>query len=125
MSDDLISRKDLKDHISELMLVYGGTEIDMAILNAIDNAPTVEYPKAITIKCDTEEDKQKLLSALRNARLEVYVEEERPQGEWLHPYVTDIACECSICHVQMPTYRFNFCPNCGAEMGKEAENDDS
>lgn len=50
---------------------------------------------------------------------------ERPQGEWLHPYVTDIACECSICHVQMPTYRFNFCPNCGAEMGKEANNDDS
>lgn len=48
---------------------------------------------------------------------------ERPHGEWLHPYVTDIACECSICHVQMPTYRFNFCPNCGADMRKEAENE--
>ena len=51
----------------------------------IANAPTVEYPEAITIKCDTEEDKQKLLSALRNAsaRLEVHVEEERPYGEWI------------------------------------------
>lgn len=49
---------------------------------------------------------------------------ERPQGEWLHPYVTDIACECSICHLQMPiTDYFNFCPNCGADMRKEAEND--
>ena len=33
---------DLKVHISELMLVYSGTELDNAILNAIDNAPTVE-----------------------------------------------------------------------------------
>ena len=37
----------------------------------IDNAPTVEYPEQIIIKCDTEEDKQKLLSALRNARLTI------------------------------------------------------
>ena len=42
---------------------------------------------------------------------------ERPQGEWLHPYATDIACECSNCHMQMPvTDYFNFCPNCGVCM---------
>ncbi len=32
---------DLKDHISELILIYSGTELDNAIINAIDNAPTV------------------------------------------------------------------------------------
>ena len=40
-----------------------------------------------------------------------------PIGEWLHPYSTDIACECSICHRQMPiTDYYYFCPNCGAYM---------
>ena len=38
---DSISRRDIKDHISELMLVYSGTELDNAILNAIDNAESV------------------------------------------------------------------------------------
>lgn len=43
----------------------------------------------------------------------------RPKGEWLHPYITDIACECSNCHMQMPiTDYFNFCPNCSADMRK-------
>lgn len=54
-----------------------------AIDAIIDNAPTVEYPEQITVECDTEEDKQKLLSALRNARVTRVVEEERPQGEWI------------------------------------------
>ena len=45
MNNDLISREDIKDHISELMLVYKGTDLDNAILNAINNAPTVERPQ--------------------------------------------------------------------------------
>ena len=51
--------------------------------------------------------------------------EERPKGKWLHPYITDIACECSFCHLQQPiTDYFKFCPNCGAEMeGVEEEGD--
>lgn len=36
---------DLKVHISELLLVYSGEELVTAILNAIDNAPTVEPKK--------------------------------------------------------------------------------
>ena len=48
--------------------------------------------------------------------------EERPHGEWLHPYEINIAYECSNCGIQMPiTDYFNFCPNCGAEM--EVSND--
>lgn len=42
---------------------------------------------------------------------------ERQRGEWLHIYKSDIACECSRCHRQMPvTEYFHYCPNCGAEM---------
>ena len=38
-------------------------------------------------------------------------------GRWMHPYKSDIACECSECHIQMPiTNYFNYCPNCGARM---------
>lgn len=40
----------LKVHISELMLVYSGTELNTAILNAIDNAPTVAPKKGEWIK---------------------------------------------------------------------------
>lgn len=41
-NNDLISRSDIKDHIGELLLVYSGAELANAILNAIDNAPSVE-----------------------------------------------------------------------------------
>ena len=42
MNNDSISRRDIKDHIGELLLVYSGEELANAILNAIDNAPTVD-----------------------------------------------------------------------------------
>ena len=39
-------------------------------------------------------------------------------GEWMHPYKSDIACECSECHIQMPiTNYFNYCPSCGSYNG--------
>ena len=42
---------------------------------------------------------------------------QRPKGKWIHPYKSDIACECSECHIQMPiTNYYHYCPNCGAEM---------
>lgn len=49
---------------------------------------------------------------------------ERPKGKWLHIYKSDIACECSVCHIQMPiTEYFHYCPNCGSNMsgGEEDE----
>lgn len=50
---------------------------------------------------------------------------ERPKGKWLHIYKSDIACECSVCHIQMPiTEYFHYCPNCGANMFGGGENED-
>ena len=43
-------------------------------------------------------------------------------GKWLHPYKSDIACECSVCHRQLPiTNDYNFCPICGADMRGDKE----
>ena len=81
----------------------------------IDNAPTVEYPEEITIKCDTE-DEQKVLSALRNARLEVRVEEERPQGEQ----------KCVTCKYRGCGFMEKPCRECSrsyANLYEEAENE--
>ena len=79
MSDDLISRKELRKAFKKSQFF---TEVNLYYARQlIDNAPTVEFPEKITIKCDMEEDRQELLSALRNARVNAIVEEERLQGE--------------------------------------------
>ena len=69
---DTISRRDIKDHIGELLLVYSGEELANAILNAIDNALTVET--------FTKDD-------MSGAYNEGYMcgsrESERPKGEWI------------------------------------------
>lgn len=45
---------------------------------------------------------------------------QKPRGKWIHPYKSDIACECSECHIQMPiTNYYHYCPNCGAEMSED------
>lgn len=50
------------------------------------------------------------------------IADERPLGTWLHPYSSNIACECSNCHIQLPVRDcFKFCPNCGTRMCKEIE----
>ena len=121
MNDDLISRKALKKDIEENSIVLEGVqaiEVDCAKA-LIDNAPTVEFPEQIKIKCDMEEDKQKLLSALRNAKLKVLVEEERRAGEWIGGEIG----HCSICGSEgCASDIWNgckdgmYCPNCGADL---------
>lgn len=92
MNNDLISREALKEAIKNL---YNGT-LDGIVKFGIEKA----------------------YEEIDNAPAVV----ERPQGEWLHPYKSDIACECSNCHIQMPiTDYFNFCPNCGTQMKGGAE----
>lgn len=97
--------------------IHNGALTDLCVpLYQIDNAPTVEYPEAITIKCNTEEDMQKLLSLFRNARVEVRVEAERPQGEW--NYIQAGMAVCPFCGATPHKQYKNFCPKCGAKMGK-------
>ena len=73
------------------------------LLNEIQNAPTVEL---------------RMVNG-------VIIPIERPQGEWIkHSTYKDVLI-CSKCnHGSNQVYdTFNFCPNCGAKMTKEAENE--
>lgn len=84
----------------------------------IDNAPTVIIDWE---KSDAYLDCIKRIKSLEKENDEVRqflkAYYERPQGEWLHPYESNIACKCSVCHMQLPIIDcFNFCPNCGASM---------
>ena len=44
---------------------------------------------------------------------------ERPKGKWLPYNIKDCLYYCSNCNA-LPTNRTKFCPNCGAEMEREA-----
>jgi hypothetical protein len=64
------------------MLVYSGTELDNAILNAIDNAPTVE-PR---IEYGTDGQPYRLFMSggqVVTDMLQGWRYEERRQGEWV------------------------------------------
>lgn len=122
MNNDIISRSALRKDIERLYSVYKDNKdyFYTDVLDHIDNAPTVEFPEQITIKCDTEEDKQKLLSALRNAKLKVLVEEDRPQGEWIDYSADEGYVECPICghltNCEGNIDELHYCFNCGADM---------
>lgn len=99
MSNDLIRRSGIKDHIGELLLVYSGEELANAILNAIDNALTVpnEYMRGYE-------------AAER--------EYKRPQGEWIYLNEDEpMTVECPFCHERKCCIS-NYCDNCGADMQK-------
>ena len=69
------------------------------------------------------------IEIIENAPTADVVEVKR--GEWREiiepiPWCdddVDIYYECSLCHSTEGWKTFNFCPNCGAEMRKEEEND--
>ena len=97
----LIDADELANKVADLYTEGDeATEADKVVndvIDLIDNAPTVEFPEQVTIKCDTEEDKQKLLLALRNVRAIGVVEEERPHGECKtcrHRDPEDKKCDC-------------------------------
>jgi len=104
MSNDLISRSDLKKRL-QARFDYGYEDFDKgynigikAAIDLIDTAPTVD--------------------AIVNTI------EERPTGEWINELSGTF--NCSICGCKHSNA--NFCPNCGAYMRvkdeiKEKEND--
>lgn len=104
MNNDLISRSALKEEIENLI---GYSLSYEALLNAIENAPTVEqkYYERIIAQINP-------------------VIEERPQGEWKrHDEWVNGIYVGGFYHANCPNengyyskWTTNYCPNCGAKM---------
>lgn len=113
MNNDLISREALKEAVKNR---FDNSEyFPFHFLALIDNAPTVE-----------QFDDTELQRAIGYADGYSKGREERPQGEWIKDEEHSITIEifkCSHCGGWGYTH-FRFCPNCGADMKGEAENED-
>ena len=117
MNNDLISREALKEKLSGENYQTWTHEYGYAIptewvMNAIDNAPTVDVW-------------QLRQEATENALKKAEVLYGRPQGEWIkhidNLFPEESTEECPFCHEEQ-LIRLgnddNFCPNCGADMRK-------
>ena len=104
----------------------GGFEMfsEKEIKNIIDNAPTVESDEI------TNEDLQAAMTESWHLGYELAETKfKRPKGEWVNKRTMQHDGEfyCSKCEFELESFIqgafYNFCPNCGADMRKEAEND--
>ncbi len=128
MSDDLISREALKNYARKVM--YENNTTNFSLLKVfdeiIDNAPTVETCANCEDRLQAEYIRHSSswneLQELRKFKAEY----ERPQGEWIMVKENNISMNCfrcTNCNFIMNNSCYNYCPNCGAYMRKEAEHD--
>ena len=88
-------------------------------IDAIDNAPTFELDESVIQSVLN----KRCMTAVTNEYL-IALHGKRPQGEWIEHYDTEDGftwLTCSRCMFKAYEEDYNFCPNCGAEMKKEAE----
>ena len=77
----LVDADDLKEHITQLILVYRGVRLDNAIIEAIDNAPTIPQPE--------------FKDGYKQAIIDGKTNYSRPEGEWIDYDNTFYKCpEC-------------------------------
>ena len=89
------------------------------IIQAIDNAPTVDVNSTIDGLNNEIDDLSENLAWYINERNRL-LKERRPQGEWIeHSCYKDVII-CSNCNSGDSRWHkdFKFCPNCGAKMQK-------
>ena len=47
----------------------------------------------------------------------------RPRGKWIRKHNVHGAVYCSLCDYELHTNDTNFCPNCGADMREEEQDE--
>ena len=108
MSNDLISREELKKAICKSHLSGNKEWLLMELNNIIDNAPTVEVG---------------YLTNCANCERVEKIRAKRPKGEWIKD--EEGIDRCSKCYHKCMEFvmgepKDNFCIECGADMrGKE------
>lgn len=116
MNNDLISREALIKAVEDL---YEYAELG-EVLDVIKEAPTVtrERPILGVVTADGSIEFKEIKA-------------ERPHGKWIFEKANNEHTDgyiCSICgrsyHTKVPYFsEYNFCPNCGADMREEANDE--
>ena len=118
----LINADELKRVIHSSRLSGNIEWLLMDLDEIIDNAPTVEECKIIDGLNNEIDDLSENLAWYVNERNRL-LKERRPQGKWRSCKQGDIPItdRCTNCNYEMRWYRnkYNFCPNCGADMRGE------
>ena len=120
MNNDLISREALKEYSYGREDTYGDIK-QVVDVEDIDNAPKVDTY--------TEEDVHYAIKEGHQVGYEMAKAKfERPTGKWLYNSDHPDNWICSACNCGWDMWRYEskelkYCPNCGAKMTKEAEND--
>ena len=65
----------------------------------------------------------KLADMVMDRNLFPSAQPERKKGKWISKPGVYIAAYCSLCDYELRPDDTNFCPNCGAEMGGNDNND--
>ena len=114
---DLISRKALMEELESIPIRNQNVDWVCGIITAIERVEKIDsVPDVFTL-----EDMQNNfdLGATSEA-----AKHDRQKGEWIFKHnSSDIWCSvCDENFDEIPQ-AFNFCPNCGADMRKEGEED--
>lgn len=94
------------------------------VLNAINNAPTVEPETKVVANITF--NKEETEELVEKAKADILAQIERPQGEWEYVDYGN-GCgnwHCTSCRnicveMRLAKDNYNFCPNCGARLGGE------
>lgn len=121
MNNDLISREALKNALFKVVEPSGVIYV-ADVVKEIDNAPTVEHQKIVTIPPEIIEKLAVcVVDIVGNIDWEKAIEayKTRPQGKWIFGSTLGHGwMKCSNCCVSQSgqTSCWSFCPNCGADM---------